>query len=399
LNQGIGRDRVDRRRHHRPIAIALGARSNRRAPWRQARCDRAKSPINTAKHLLAGLLAGAIGMPAEAPAQDITSRAPPLPVEGQMPSLAGAGPWLHSPPLATEGLRGKVVLVDFWTYSCINWLRTLPYVRAWAEKYRSRGLVVIGVHTPEFEFEKNVDNIRQAAKDMRVDYPVVVDSDYAVWRAFDNQYWPATYLVDAQGRIRHHHFGEGGYERIERVIQQLLAEAGAGAGDGALVSVDPRGAEIAADWERLRSPETYIGRARAERFASSGGAPAPGRAKYVLPARLRLNDWGLAGDWTRQPEFAALHAAGGRIAYRFQARDLHLVMGPATRGTPIRFRVLLDGHAPGADHGLDVDAQGLGTVTDKRLYQLVRQKGPVADRRFEIEFLDPGLDAYVFTFG
>jgi thiol-disulfide isomerase/thioredoxin len=354
--------------------------------------------MSAAKRVLAGLLAGAIVMPGEALAQQAPA-APPLPVEGQMPSLAGAGPWLHSPPLTTEGLHGKVVLVDFWTYSCVNWLRTLPYVRAWAEKYKDQGLVVIGVHTPEFEFEKNLDNIRQAVKDMRVDYPVAVDSGYAVWRAFDNNYWPATYLVDAQGRIRHHHYGEGGYERIERVIQQLLAEAGARPGDGKLVTVDPRGAEIAADWERLKSPETYIGLARGERFASRGGASAGQRVEYALPALLRLNDWGLLGTWTRQREFATLNTAGGRITYRFHARDLNLVMGPASRGSAVRFRILIDGKAPGADHGIDVDEQGVGTLNEQRLYQLVRQKGQVAERQFEIEFLDPGVEAYVFTFG
>ena len=356
--------------------------------------------MNSAKHLLAGLLAGAIGLPDGASAQE--GKVPvvsPLPIEGQMPSLGGAGLWLNTPPLTTAGLRGKVVLVDFWTYSCINWLRTLPHVRAWADKYKGQGLVVIGVHSPEFEFEKNVDNIRQAVKDMRVDYPVAVDSEHAVWRAFDNQYWPAIYLVDAQGRIRHHHFGEGGYERTERVIQQLLAEAGSGAGDGKLVAVDARGAEIAADWEHLKSPETYIGLARTERFASRGAAAAGKPAVHAFPERFRLNDWALSGDWTRQREFAALNAAGGRIAYRFHARDLHLVMGPTTRGTAVRFRLLIDGQAPRGDHGIDVDEQGMGRVSEQRLYQLVRQKGPIADRQFEIEFLDPGVAAFVFTFG
>lgn len=357
--------------------------------------------MNTTRRMLPVLLAGAFGLPAGAAAAQDGKPPPsaPLPVEGQMPTLAGASGWLNSPPLATEGLRGKVVLVDFWTYSCINWLRTLPHVRAWAEKYRSQGLVVIGVHSPEFEFEKDVDNVRRAAKDMRVDYPVAIDSAFAVWRAFDNNYWPATYVVDAQGRIRHHHFGEGGYERIERVIQQLLAEAGAGAGEGKLVSVDARGAEIAADWEQLKSPETYIGEARGERFASSGATRRAQRAEFALPGRFRLDDWGLAGAWTRQREFAVSHAPGARIAYRFHARDLHLVMGPAVRGTPVRFRVLVDGKPPGADHGIDVDAQGMGTVSEPRLYQLVRQKGPIDDRQFEIEFLDPGVEAYVFTFG
>jgi thiol-disulfide isomerase/thioredoxin len=356
--------------------------------------------VNAAKHLLAGLLAGAIGVPSGAAAQD--ARIPiasPLPVQGQMPSLAGARQWLNTPPLTAAGLRGKVVLVDFWTYSCINWLRTLPHVRAWAEKYEGQGLVVIGVHSPEFDFEKNVDNVRHAVKDLRVDYPVAVDSEHAVWRAFGNQYWPAIYLVDAQGRIRHHHFGEGGFERTERAIQQLLAEAGAGTGDGTLVAVDARGAEIAADWEHLKSPETYIGRARSERFASRGSSSSGKPAVHALPERFRLNDWAISGNWTRQREFAASNAPGARIAYRFHARDLHLVMGPATRGTAVRFRVLIDGQAPRGDRGIDVDEQGIGTVTEQRLYQLVRQKGPIAERQFEIEFLDAGVEAYVFTFG
>jgi len=355
--------------------------------------------VNTIKPLLAALLAGAIGLPGIVSAQDKAGTPSPLPIEGQLPSLGGASGWLNSAPLTAAGLRGKVVLVDFWTYSCINWLRTLPHVRAWAEKYRSQGLVVIGVHSPEFEFEKNLDNIRQAVKDMRVDYPVAIDSDHAIWRAFDNQYWPALYLVDAQGRIRHHHFGEGGYERAERIIQQLLAEAGAAGSGRDLVSVDARGTEVAADWENLKSPETYLGSARAERFASRGGLAPGKRGVHALPDRLKLNDWGLAGDWTAQREFAVLNAPGGRIAYRFHARDLHLVMGPTARGSAVRFRVLVDGQAPRADHGLDVDEQGLGTVTQQRLYQLIRQKGPIVDRRFEIEFLDPGVEAFVFTFG
>ena len=322
------------------------------------RLKRGRFIVSPAKHLLAGLLAGAIGLPGGALAQD--GNAPVVsspPIEGEMPSLGGASLWLNTPPLTAPGLRGKVVLVDFWTYSCINWLRTLPHVRAWADKYKSQGLVVIGVHSPEFEFEKNLDNIRQAVKDMRVDYPVAIDSEHAVWRAFGNQYWPALYLVDAQGRIRHHHFGEGDYERTERIIQQLLAEAGSGAGDGKLVAADARGAEIAADWEHLKSPETYIGQGRAERFASRGTVPAGKPGVYALPERFRLNDWALSGDWSRQREFAALNAPGGRIAYRFHARDLHLVMGPATRGTTVRFRVLIDGSPPRVIRGIDVDEQ------------------------------------------
>jgi thiol-disulfide isomerase/thioredoxin len=322
-----------------------------------------------------------------------------LPVEGELPSLDGATGWLNSPPLTPAGLRGKVVLVGFWTYTCINWLRQLPYVRAWAGKYSGPGLVVIGVHTPEFAFERNADNVRRAVQDMRIDYPVVTDNDYAVWRAFDNHYWPALYFADAQGRIRHHHFGEGEYGQSEMVIQQLLAEAGsAGAGDD-LVSVDARGVEAPADWDTLRSPENYTGYDRTENFASPGGA-VPGQPHlYTAPADLRLNHWALSGDWTMQEQAATLNQVGGQIACRFHARDLHLVMGPAAPGTPIRFRVLLDGQPPGTAHGIDVDGQGNGTVTQPRLYQLIRQPGPVTDRTFEITFLDPGAQAYAFTFG
>jgi len=322
-----------------------------------------------------------------------------LPVKGQLPSLAGATGWLNSPPLTAAGLRGKVVLVEFWTYSCINWLRTLPYVRAWEGKYKDRGLVVIGVHTPEFEFEKNVDNVRWAAKDMRIGYPIAIDSDYAVWRAFRNNSWPALYFVDAQGTIRHQHDGEGEYDLSERVIQKLLSGAGAGGIDGKLVSVDARGAEVAADWGNLRSPETYVGYGRTENFASPGRAVTDKRHVYAVPARLRLNQWALSGDWTLKKEFAALNAPTGRIAYRFHARDLHLVMGPAMRGASVRFRALIDGQPPHAGHGTDVDEQGNGTVTEQRLYQLIRQQSPIRDRQFEIEFLDPGVEAFAFTFG
>jgi thiol-disulfide isomerase/thioredoxin len=296
-------------------------------------------------------------------------------------------------------LRGKVVLIDVWTYTCINWLRTLPYVRAWAEKYKSQGLVVIGVHSPEFGFEKDIDNVRRAAKDMRVDYPIAIDSDHAVWRALDNEYWPALYFVDAQGRIRHHHFGEGEYERSETIIQQLLSEAGKSVIGQELVSVDARGAETAADWGNLKSPENYVGFERTENFASPGGAVLDKARVYVAPARLRLNQWALSGDWTVQKQLTVLNKPNGRIAYRFHARDLHLVMGPAERGTPVRFRVLIDGRPPGAAHGGDVDDQGNGTVTEQRLYQLIRQPKPIADRQFEIEFLDPGVEAFAFTFG
>jgi thiol-disulfide isomerase/thioredoxin len=355
--------------------------------------------------LLTAMLASAIGAPIETLAQDksvvqkVMPAAVRLPIEGELPSLGGATRWLNSPPLTTAGLRGKVVLIDVWTYTCINWLRSLPYVRAWAEKYKNQGLVVIGVHAPEFAFEKNIDNVRRAAKDMRVDYPIAIDNDYAIWRALKNEYWPALYFVDVQGRIRHHHFGEGEYEQSERIIQQLLAEAGIGGIGHELVSVDARGTEAAADWGSLKSPENYVGYERTENFASPGSAVLDKRRVYAVPARLRLNHWALSGDWTVGKQATVLNKANGRIAYRFHARDLHLVMGPAARGTSVRFRVLIDGKPPGAAHGLDVDAQGNGTVTEQRLYQLIRQPKPIADRQFEIEFLDSGVEAFAFTFG
>jgi thiol-disulfide isomerase/thioredoxin len=316
-----------------------------------------------------------------------------------LPSLGSATGWLNSQPLTAAALRGKVVLIDFWTYTCINWLRSLPYVRAWAEKYKDQGLVVIGVHAPEFAFERNIDNVRRAAKAMRVDYPIAIDNDYAIWRAFENEYWPALYVVDAQGRVRHHHFGEGDYERSEMIIQQLLTEAGVGGIGQELVSVDARGAEATADWDSLKSPENYVGQERTQNFASPGGAILGKRRVYAVPARLRLNQWALSGDWTMERQATVLNKPNGKIAYRFHARDLHLVMGPAARGTPVRFRVLIDGRPPGAAHGIDVDDQGNGTVTEQRLYQLIRQPTPIADRQFEIEFLDPGVEAFAFTFG
>lgn len=321
-----------------------------------------------------------------------------LPVEGVLPSLAGATAWLNGPPLEAEALRGKVVLVDFWTYSCINCLRALPYVRAFAEKYRDQGLVVVGVHAPEFAFEKKLDNVGKAVADLGITYPVAIDNAYAIWQAFGNQYWPAHYFIDAQGRIRHHHFGEGGYDESERVIRQLLAEAGQETMPDGSVTVNAGGAEAASNAGDVQSPETYIGYARAEHFVSPGGAVPDAAHAYVAGAP-RLNEWGLAGDWTVSGEHALLQAAGGRIVYRFHARDLHLVLGPGAGGAPVRFRVTLDGAPPGADHGVDTGADGTGTVTGERLYQLVRQGGPVADRSFEIEFLDPGVRAYSFTFG
>jgi len=322
-----------------------------------------------------------------------------LPIEGPSPSLAGAVEWLNSPPLTMEALRGKVVLIDFWTYSCINCLRAIPYVRAWAEKYRDQGLVVIGVHAPEFAFEKNVDNVRQAVKDLKIDYPVAVDNDYAIWRAFDNKYWPAHYFIDAQGRIRHHHFGEGEYDQSEKILQQLLAEAGKGSVSNDLVSISAQGAEAAADTDDVKSPETYVGYMRAENFASPGGALDDKPHVYGAASPLELNQWALAGDWTVGGERAVLNAANGRILYRFHARDLHLVLGPSADGKPVHFRVTIDGKAPGPDHGADTDEQGAGAIVGQRLYQLVRQGKPVVDREFEIEFLDPGAQAFAFTFG
>jgi len=323
-----------------------------------------------------------------------------LPVEGGMPSLGGATEWLNSEPLTVAGLRGSVAIVDFWTYTCINWLRSLPYVRAWSEKYKDQGLVVIGVHAPEFPFERDLDNVRRAARDMRVEYPIAVDNDYVIWRAFGNHYWPALYAADAQGNIRYHKFGEGEYEQSEMVIQQLLAGAGAGAGiEPELVSVDADGAEAGADWGNLRSPENYVGYERTGNFASPGGVVPDQRRVYAAPAWLGLNHWALSGDWTMQKGAIVLNEAGGRIAYRFHARDLHLVMGPGAGQAPVRFRVVLDGEPLGAAYGIDVDDQGNGTAGERRLYQLIRQRGPVTERTFEITFLDPGVHAYAFTFG
>jgi thiol-disulfide isomerase/thioredoxin len=355
--------------------------------------------------LRAAILAGAIGTPIATLAEDnsvmqqMTPAALQLPVEGELPSLRSATGWLNSRPLTPAGLRGKVVLIDFWTYTCINWLRTLPYVRAWAKKYRDQGLVVVGVHSPEFEFEKDVDNVRRAANDMRIDYPIAIDSDHAIWRAFKNQYWPALYFVDARGRIRHHQFGEGEYEQSELIIQQLLTEAGMGSAGHELVAVDGRGAEAAADWGSLKSPENYVGYERTVNFASPGGAVLDQRRVYAVPARLTLNQWALSGDWTMEKQATVLNKPNGRIAYCFHARDLHLVMAPAARGVRVRFRVLIDGLPPGSAHGIDVDEQGNGTLAEQRLYQLIRQPKPIADRQFEIEFLDSGAKAFAFTFG
>ena len=322
-----------------------------------------------------------------------------LPIEGALPELGGATAWLNSEPLTPDGLRGKVVVVQFCTFSCINWLRTLPYVSAWAEKYRDNGLVVIGAHSPEFPFEHDLDKIRSALEAMGVDYPIAVDNDFAVWRAFDNAFWPALYFVDAEGRIRHHHFGEEGYERSERVIQQLLAEAGSDDVDGDLVSVEPSGVYLAADWNTLRSPETYVGYARATGFASAGGLEPDRSRVYAEPSRLRLNHWALSGDWTVGNQIATLNEPGGRIVHRFHGRDLNLVLGTQADGAPTRFQVLMDGEPPNGARGLDVDEQGNGTVSEERLYQLIRQNGQITDRTFEITFINAGAQAYVFTFG
>ena len=321
-----------------------------------------------------------------------------LPAEGELASFDGATGWLNSPPLTPAGLRGKVVLVNFWTYTCVNWLRQLPYVRAWAEKYADQGLVMIGVHTPEFPFEHEAANVRRAVHDMQVGYPVAMDNNYEVWRAFDNHYWPALYFADAHGTIRHHHFGEGEYQRSEMIIQQLLDEAGSNTGRD-LVAVDARGVEVPADWATLRSPEMYTGYERTENFASPGGVLPGTPDVYTAPAELRLNHWALAGDWTMGEQATTLNEANGQLSYRFHARDLNLVMGPAAAGTSVRCHVLLDGQPPGTAHGSDLDGEGHGTVADQRLYQLIRQTGHITDRTFEITFLDPGVEAYAFTFG
>jgi thiol-disulfide isomerase/thioredoxin len=324
-----------------------------------------------------------------------------LPAEGELPSLAGATGWLNSRPLGPADLRGKVVLADFWTYTCINWLRTLPYLQAWAAKYASQGLVLIGVHTPEFPFEHNPDNVRSAIRDLGIGYPVATDNDYAVWRAFDNHYWPALFAAGPDGTIRYHHFGEEAYTRTEMVIQQLLAEAGATISRSELVSadVDAGGLAAAADWDTLASPELYLGYERTENLVSPGG-PVPGAAhRYTAPSRLLLNEWALSGDWTLAGQAATLNTAGGQITCRFHARDVNLVLGPAQPGASLPFRVSLDGQPPGTAQGIDVDAAGAGLVRQQRLYQLIRQHGPITDRIVEITFPDPGVQGYVFTFG
>jgi thiol-disulfide isomerase/thioredoxin len=309
----------------------------------------------------------------------------------RMPSLGGATGWLNSEPLGRAELRGRIVLVDFWTLTCINWLRTEPYIRAWSQAYGDDGLIVIGVHTPEFSFEHDLERVRQATKEMAIDYPVAADNDYAIWSAFDNSYWPALYFVDRDGIIRDQHFGEGRYEQSERVIQRLLGV------ERELVSVEGLGVEAEADWDNLRTPETYLGYERSDQFASPH-ATLEERVAYELPERLRLNQWALAGEWTIGREKVVLEQADGSIAYRFHARDAHLVLSPAAR-EPITFRVLLDGEAPGPSHGVDVDEDENGLLREGRLYQLVREHDAVRERTLEITFLEPGAEAYAFTFG
>ena len=354
---------------------------------------------------LAATITGAITAPITLPAQNMSEVNHMLPALTQearssdLSRLGGAADWLNSRPIRVDDLRGRVVLVNFWTYTCINWLRSYPYVQAWSRKYRDQGLVVIGVHSPEFAFEKDIDNVRQAVKERNIDYPVAVDSNHAIWRAFDNRYWPALYFIDAEGHIRHQQFGEGGYEDSEQVIRRLLAEAGARGMSDEPVSVDPCGIEAAADWAGLKSPENYLGYGRTEHFASPGGMREDVRREYGPVEAPRLNDWSLTGVWTARSEFVELDEPSGRIAYHFQARDLHLVLSPRARGDAVRFHVKLDGASPGADHGSDIDADGWGTLEEPRLYQLIRQTKPGGDRAFEIEFFSPGVRAYAFTFG
>jgi cytochrome c biogenesis protein CcdA/thiol-disulfide isomerase/thioredoxin len=321
-----------------------------------------------------------------------------LPIEDLAPSLDGAQEWLNSAPLTMEGLKGKVVLVDFWTYSCINCLRSIPYVRAWAEKYRDHGLVVIGVHAPEFAFERNVDNIKNAIKTLKIGYPVAIDNEYKIWRAFENEYWPAHYFIDANGKVRHHHFGEGEYAESERVIQRLLVDAGNQNVPSDIVAVNASGAEAASNKKDVDSPETYIGYNRGDHFVSPGGVVQDESHTYAA-GEPQLNDWSLVGKWTIGEERAQLDEKDGGIVYRFHARDLHLVLGPSVEGSKIRFQITIDGKPPGEAHGMDTDAEGNGVVTTQRLYQLIRAPEPIADHTFEIRFLDPGVQAYAFTFG
>jgi thiol-disulfide isomerase/thioredoxin len=319
--------------------------------------------------------------------------------DGVLSALDNAVGWLNTSPLSASDLRGKVVLVDFWTYTCVNWLRTLPYVRAWASKYAEHGLTVIGVHTPEFPFEQDIDNVRRAVRDMRVDYPVAIDSNYGIWDGFGNQYWPALYFIDADGHLRHTYFGEGEYAQSERTIQRLLTESGARGFDESVVTVDAQGVEVAADWETLGSAETYLGADQTTNFASRGGLSSDSGRGYEAPTALSLNHWALSGEWAVGERASVLRAPHGDIGYQFHARDVNIVLAPSAPGTTERFRVRLDGRPPGIAHGADVDDEGNGTVTEPRLYQLIRQPAPITERRFDIEFLDAGVEAFVFTFG
>jgi thiol-disulfide isomerase/thioredoxin len=332
-------------------------------------------------------------------AHRLAGERPALPVEGRLASFDGATGWLNSEPLTPEGLRGRVVLVDFWTYTCVNWLRTLPYVRAWAAKYAAAGLTVVGVHTPEFGFERDADNVIAAARAFDVGYPIALDNDYAVWGAFANHAWPAVYVADAEGRIRFHHLGEGEYAATEMALQQLLLDAGAEGLEQDLVMVEPRGLEVAADWRTLRSPETYAGYGQSTGFAQEDVARLDAPAAYAAPARLPLNAWGLSGTWTVARHAAVANAPGGRVVFQFHARDLNLVMGPAPGGASVAFRVSLDGQPADGAYGVDVDAGGRGIADGQRTYQLIRQPGPIAGRRFEIEFGESGVEVYCFTFG
>jgi cytochrome c biogenesis protein CcdA/thiol-disulfide isomerase/thioredoxin len=372
------------------VAIALGWDTNLLTKF---------SFVNTSKaeeHLIDALHPE---KPATVLAANAADAQPTLDDEGPLPDLSGAVAWLNSPPLTGKSLKGKVVLIDFWTYSCINCLRALPYVEGWAAKYKDAGLVVIGVHTPEFAFEKERSNVEKAVRDLKINYPVAIDSDYKIWQAFHNEYWPAHYFIDGKGRIRYHHFGEGEYDESERVIQELLKENGAQLSTSGAISVAGAGAEAAPDNANVRSPETYVGYHRAEHFASTEVIAKDSGRAYTPQPRLSLNQWALGGSWKVGEESAVLQTAPGKIIFRFHARDLHLVLGTNKDGKPVRFAVKLDGTVPGDDHGVDTDNNGAGTVQGHRLYQLIRQKGPVEDRTFEIDFLDPGVQAFAFTFG
>jgi len=361
--------------------------------------------MNPRRPLIHLLLVGAFQAPTDTPTgwrtpvnASVTS-AIRLPIEGELPSFGHDNEWLNSPPLSPAGLRGKVVLVDICTYSCINWLRHLPYVRAWGEKYADRGLVVIGVHSPEFDFEKEPDNVRRAVKAMGLTHPIVIDNDHAIWRAFENEAWPALYFVDAQGKIRHHQYGEGAYDVGEQILQQLLSEAGQKGVPQGLVSIEPQGVGAQADWPHLRTPETYVGYEQGVNLSSPGGARRDQPATYAAPAQLALNHWALVGNWKIGRQATVLAGAGGKIVFRFHARDVHLVMGASAASSPVRYRVRLDGRSPGTAHGLDADSQGDGVAKEPRLYQLIRQSGTIEDRTFEIEFLDTGIETFSFTFG